>query len=487
MRKQPYKLGLGGELKYFSQIVLPKCLVAKAIRLHHAGGLEAHLGPTKVYHKVIKSFCWGNKRQMMDDIERFIASCDICQKKGQLNERTIPPIRPRPVGYFMQQVQVDLIGPLPKAKRAGDNNTYNYCLMIGERLSRFFLAVPLTDKKAVTVARALFDNYLSVFGVPTEIFSDNGTEFAVQKELATLMGFSSSTCNSYHPKANGLVERYNKTFKNFMKVFLTPREGTYDFVHDPYTGKTGPADWLHWVKPAQMAYNNSYHSRLKAAPAEIVFGQLPRSPTTLCTGIDEVEKYRPEFEGYRFEYTRDLRAAMERVRLQARLNLENTATKVALQSDFDTTRLRTYEQGDAVLLWRPTRRLLLPWTGPFTVIRRISTLSYYIQLSARSRIKRVAVEDLKPYTGPGAPTWLADIVRKQRPNGPDAALVPHEMWIPQADADFIPKGQPWIGMSTAGTATPPHRLAILPGSPAPPATDTGVSPSTTPSPTATTR
>ena len=71
MRKQPYHVNAAGCLKSFSQIVLPRTLINMVLELHHSGGIEAHIGPQKLYQKIIRSFYWGNKRQMMDDIETF--------------------------------------------------------------------------------------------------------------------------------------------------------------------------------------------------------------------------------------------------------------------------------------------------------------------------------------------------------------------------------------------------------------------------------
>jgi hypothetical protein len=454
MRKQPYSFHPDGRMQYFAQVVLPTSLVPRILTLYHSGGLSGHLGSLKLYEKIIRSFYWGPRSQMMDDIEKFVSECEVCQMRNKAGERTRPPIRPRPAGYFMQQVQIDLIGHLAKATRPGDNNVYQYCLMIGERVSRFFLAVPLVNKRADTIARALFDNFISIFGTPTEIFSDNGTEFAVQRELAKLMGFDTSTCNAYHPKANGMVERYNQTFKNFMKVFLHPTPGSYTAFQ--------PSDWIHYVKAAQMAYNNSVHSRLKAAPAEIVFGHLPRSPVNLCSGIDETAALRPEFAGYSHAYTRELRDVMNEVREQARRNLEQSASRVALQSDHSATNFRTYQVGDAVLLWRPSRQMRLAWTGPFTVVRRVSSLSYHVQMTATRKPKRVAVEDLKPYTGPDPPNWLHPRFVKRGPGQTAETLIPQEMWVPSNEPHFMPCG-PERDEAPALAASPsswPEGLAV---------------------------
>ena len=52
-----------------------------------------------------------------------------------------------------------------------------YMLMVQDGFTRFASAYPICNKEAGTVARVLIHEYFSVFGLPNQIHSDNGTEF----------------------------------------------------------------------------------------------------------------------------------------------------------------------------------------------------------------------------------------------------------------------------------------------------------------------
>ena len=62
---------------------------------------------------------------------------------------------------------------------------------------------------AMTCARAFLSNWVSRYGVPSTLTSDRGRQFVSElwKKTASLLGASTNTTTSYHPQANGMVER----------------------------------------------------------------------------------------------------------------------------------------------------------------------------------------------------------------------------------------------------------------------------------------
>lgn len=66
------------------------------------------------------------------------------------------------------------------------------------------------------MARFLYDEIICRHGCPEIEISDQGREFCnnVSKELFLLTGTQHRVTSPYHPQANGLVERLNRTIKN---------------------------------------------------------------------------------------------------------------------------------------------------------------------------------------------------------------------------------------------------------------------------------
>ena len=72
-----------------------------------------------------------------------------------------------------------------------------YVLSMVDHLTRFAVLVPVRDKAAETVAQAIIERIISIFGPPETLHSDQGSEFEneVIYQLQLILGYK-KTCTT---------------------------------------------------------------------------------------------------------------------------------------------------------------------------------------------------------------------------------------------------------------------------------------------------
>ena len=146
---------------------------------------------------------------MCRDISDWCKACHECQQsKISRHNRLLPSDFTAPDGRF-RHVHMDIVGPLPI------NNGFKYCLTIIDRFSRWPKAVPLTNIEAPTVCRAFVDQWISHYGAPETLTTDQGNQLESQLfvELLQLIGCNCIHTTAYHPASNGMIERWHRSLK----------------------------------------------------------------------------------------------------------------------------------------------------------------------------------------------------------------------------------------------------------------------------------
>ena len=116
------------------------------------------------------------------------------------------------------------------------------------------------------LAKVYMAEIVRLHGVPLSIVSDRDPRFtsrfwrAFQRELGTDLRFSTA----YHPQTDGQSERTIQTLEDMLRACVLDFGGSWD-------------DHLSLI---EFAYNNSYHSSIRMAPHEALYGRRCRTP--LC-------------------------------------------------------------------------------------------------------------------------------------------------------------------------------------------------------------
>ena len=108
---------------------------------------------------------------------------------------------------------MDCIGQLDRPSSQG----HKYSLWIVDNCTRWPSVYMLKSLTANAVCEALLDLFVTI-GVSKVIVSDCGTNFTSQltQEMLTRLGCTPRFNTPAHPKASGMVERFNQTCKKML-------------------------------------------------------------------------------------------------------------------------------------------------------------------------------------------------------------------------------------------------------------------------------
>ena len=142
------------------------------------GNVAGHLSAQKTQYHVQERGYWYGWRK---DVEIFCMACVPCNQYFRGMAPRHGRLQDMRTGAPIERLHIDLSGPFPRSENTG--MTY-ICTCICA-FTKYAVAVPIPDKSAVTVARAILEHVILRLGCPDCILSDNGREFenALFREL----------------------------------------------------------------------------------------------------------------------------------------------------------------------------------------------------------------------------------------------------------------------------------------------------------------
>ena len=205
---------------------------------------------------------------MRKDVKLFIDRCPCCQKMSAIK----PLIHTMPftlASYSpFDRICVDTIGPLP----IDSDSDSEYILVIIDAFSRFVKLYPIKDTSAKAAFNSLLD-WIGMFGIPAEMVSDNGTQFANElvEQFLEIIATTDAKIHAYSSEENGMVERANKEVIRHLKTLVYNRKVK--------------SKWATYLPLVQRIMNASVHTTLGVSPAQLVFGNAVRLDRNLLPEI----------------------------------------------------------------------------------------------------------------------------------------------------------------------------------------------------------
>ncbi len=367
------------------KVMIPPKLRKFVLENAHGTKAAGHLGQKKTLQCLQEKYYWS---RMVEDVRSWLRQCTKCAKRKDPPRKRRAKLRQYQVGGPLERVALDILGPLPETESGN-----KYILVIGDYFTKYMEALPIPDQRAETVANVFVKEFVCRYGMPMELHSDQGSNFQseVFKETLQLLGVSQTRTCSYNPKSDGMIERYNRTLLNLVSTLIEPNKNQ--------------RDWDTVLPFAGYAYRSTVQESTGETPNMLMFGREIATPLDLL-----VENVHDDKE--QTDYAQELRDNLRSAHAQAREALKKSARRQKKQYDRKAYSGRlSIQEGSFVWVYdhqrKPgiSKKLKLPWEGPYLVVKKLSDVHCKIQRSPRSKYRIVHMDRLKPYEGSDLKNW----------------------------------------------------------------------------------
>ena len=358
----------------YQQIVVPRKMVKTLLEQTHDNPIAGHFSHQKTLQKLKLQFYWS---RMAQDVRDWCRSCEVCNGRKTKPVRSHHKLNVTQVTEPLQRVAMDILGPL---ERSSDDN--QYILVIVDYFTKYAEALPMKNQTAQECARCFVEGFVSRYGIPQQLHSDQGTQFesSLFQEMCKLLGLRKTRTTPGYAPSDGLSERTIRTIKEVLAKIAAEN----------------PRDWDTYLQLAMAAYRSTVHRATGETPNRLMFGREVITPVSLLApGVpgknevnDWVETLRQKFDD-----------VYEKV-------LTTTKSYQRGMKRYADNRAKEYNftEGAKVSLWEPkphkghsgkldTKR----WTGPWTVTKKLSDCTYAIQNDISRKKRIINVDRLLPY------------------------------------------------------------------------------------------
>nr|GEW83692.1 reverse transcriptase domain-containing protein [Tanacetum cinerariifolium] len=195
------------------------------MRKIHEGSCSMHAGPSSVVAKSIQlGYYWPT---MHKDARDMIRKCNDCQIHRPITRHPQQSLTPITALWRFYKWGINIAGPFLEGP-----GKVKFLMVAMDYFMKWIEAKAVATITGGQVKKFVWENIVCRFGIPGEIISDNGKQFADNpfKDWCGKLNITQRFASVKHPQSNGLVERANRSLGEGIKARLG--EGNKNWVEE---------------------------------------------------------------------------------------------------------------------------------------------------------------------------------------------------------------------------------------------------------------
>jgi hypothetical protein len=215
-----------------------------------------------------RRFDW---RGMAGDVERYVLTCDACQRNKHSKQLTPGLMMPLPLPEDpCVHWTTDAVCGLPKSKRGFDAIQVYVDRLT--KLKRF--AAARTSDGSVQLAGTTLRTIIGPHGMPKSLVSDRDPRITARfwRELSRALGSDVNLSTAQHPQSDGQSEREIQTLSTALRGYVNAMGD----------------DWDEFLPALELAFNSKQQASTGAAPFTLVYGTDVRTDDGAQRGAGEL-------------------------------------------------------------------------------------------------------------------------------------------------------------------------------------------------------
>lgn len=355
--------------------LVPKGVRWQILKMNHDD--VGHGGFEKTLERIRDHYWFPKMRRF---VKKYVASCLECahhKAPGGKREGELHPIEK--VSIPFHTVHADHLGPFVKSKKGNC-----YLLVIVDGFTKYVNITAVKNTKSATTVRVLKE-HVSYFGVPTRLITDKGSSFTskVFKDFVIAYGIKHIVNAVATPRANGQVERFNRTILDALSA-----AGHSD----------DDKSWDDHVPDIQVGINTNKHKTTQKSPSELLFGFNITSRTSgILNSVINDTLSRTPVEN------------LDELRQSASHKIREQQNKDAANFNKHRKASRHYKEGDLVRVERhvphdgKSQKLVVKYQGPYRIMKVLPNDRFLIEDTPMTRKNNrryeaiVSIDKIQPW------------------------------------------------------------------------------------------